>query len=372
MFQLLPRNIGITVSFSKQSYQLYSSLSVINSRTISFSTTAPSNPTSKYRRTISTSTKKQVNIDTVNSLSDITDQLISDRLDKQGYAFIRGASVDDKKKLSDLHPVLFPNEVFDYHKQGGIYSGTRLEYAGVYEFYNVKTSFWDMGVHHDLSYLPYMPSRGCIAHFQKAKEGGCTPLYDNREMWFELMDQYYNVLLELHQYGILYSKTLPDEKNQVKPPLWREADIPTWQETFPGMTKQQIQSALEKKGDKVEWLEDGTFRQTTHKPAFRTHPKTGERFYCNQILSWDARNFWQWPGQPYEKYPFLDRPTHAQIGNGRDLTDQEYLGMKSLHDCYAMRTPWENGDMVIWDNYRISHSRDKYTGERRLAISWGD
>jgi len=78
------------------------------------------------------------------------------------------------------------------------------------------------------------------------------------------------------------------------------------------------------------------------------------------------------PGRPYEKYDFIDRPTHARIGNGRDLTDEEYLGLLELHDRFAIRINWQNGDIVVWDNIRMSHSRDPYKGERRLAISWGD
>jgi len=229
-----------------------------------------------------------------------------------------------------------------------------------------------MAVHNDLSYRKVMPARGCIAHYLKAKEGGYTPLYDNRYLWIELMDKYYDLMIELSKEGINYIKTLPDDNNKEKAELWRESDITTWQQNYPNMSKAQIQSSIEQRGEKVEWLEDGTLRITCHMPAFRIHPVTTERFYCNQILSWDARNFWQWPGKPYEKYSFIDRPTHAQIGNGRDLTDEEYLGLLELHERYAIRISWENGDIIVWDNIRISHSRDPYIGERKLAISWGD
>jgi len=229
-----------------------------------------------------------------------------------------------------------------------------------------------MAVHHDLSYRRVIPARGCIAHFQKAQEGGNTPMYDNRALWYYFMDLYYDLMLELSQEGILYIKTLPDENNLEKTVLWREADITTWQQNYPKMSKPQIQLFIEQNGEKAEWLEDGTLRVTCHMPAFRIHPKTNEKFYCNQILSWDGRNFWQWPGKPYEKYAFIDRPTHARIGNGRDLTDEEYLGLLELHDRFAIRINWQNGDIVVWDNIRMSHSRDPYKGERRLAISWGD
>jgi alpha-ketoglutarate-dependent taurine dioxygenase len=297
---------------------------------------------------------------------------VESRLKKQGYAFIRGAGITNSEKLKLLHPVLFPKSIYDYHQQGGIYHGTRKEVFGVYEFFNVKTRFWNMAVHHDLSYRLVIPSRGCIAHYHKAEEGGNTPLYDNRVLWYDFMNLYYDLMLELSQEGIIYIKNLPDEKNQVKTLLWREADITPWQENYPNMTPSQITSTIEQRGETAQWQDDGTLRVSCHIPAFRVHPITGERFYCNQILSWDARNFWQWPGQPFEKYAFIDRPTHAQIGNGRDLTDEEYLGLLELHNRYAMSTPWENGDIVVWDNIRISHSRDPYKGERRLAISWGD
>jgi len=73
-----------------------------------------------------------------------------------------------------------------------------------------------MAVHHDLSYRRVIPARGCIAHFQKAQEGGNTPMYDNRALWYYFMDLYYDLMLELSQEGILYIKTLPDENNLEK------------------------------------------------------------------------------------------------------------------------------------------------------------
>lgn len=329
---------------------------------------------SKYpKRTYYTySYPDQVKIDHVNSIKDITQPFISERLSKIGYAFIRGAQVTDTKTFSTLIPVLFPKDVYDYHGKGGIYNSTRLDLNRIYEFFNVKTNFWNMAVHHDLSYRFDMPARGCIAHYLKAIEGGCTPLYDNRAMWYEMMELFPQVMLELSQFGVVYTKVLPDQLDSEKVNLWREADIPSWQQNYPNMTKSQVESFITSRGEKFEWLADGSLRQTCHLPAYRNHPETNERFYCNQILSWDGRNFDQWPNQPYEKYALIDRPTHALIGNGRDLTDEEYNGLLQLHERYALRTPWENGDIVVWDNYRISHSRDPYKGERRLAIAWGN
>jgi len=173
---------------------------------------------------------EQVQIDHVSSIKDITAGFIKERLKNIGYAFIRGGNVMDSTKFQSLQPVMFPINVYDYHEHGGIYNATRKDQSRVYEFTNVKTSFWNMAVHHDLSYRTVMPSKGAIAHFQKAEVGGCTPLYDNRAMWFEMMDNYHDLMIELLQYGIIYYKTLPDEKDKEKVELWREADIASWQQ----------------------------------------------------------------------------------------------------------------------------------------------
>jgi len=152
----------------------------------------------------------------------------------------------------------------------------------------------------------------------------------------------------------------------------KTADIPTWQSNYPKMTNQQVQELLEKNGEKVEWQKDGTLRQTWHIPAYRNHPETGERFFCNQLLGFEARNFWQWPGRIFSSLPFLDQPTHVRVGNGRDLTDEEYFGILDIHKRNAIRSPWHVGDVVIMDNVRMVHGRDSYKGDRHLAISWGD
>jgi len=244
---------------------------------------------------------------------------------------------------------------------------------GVYDFVNVSTQFWDMPAHNDLSYRPSMAGRVVIAQYKPAEEGGCTPLYDMRLMWIELIDKHYNLMLDLHKHGLLYTKNLPDANNYEKSKLWMDsADIPTWQSNYPNKTQKEVQTLLEENGETVEWQKDGTLRQTWHIPAFREHPDTGEYFFCNQLLGFEARNFWQWPGRPFGKLPFLDQPTHVRIGDGRDLTDEEYLSILDIHYRHAIRAKWHTGDVVVMDNVRMVHSRDPYRGERHLSIMWGD
>eukprot|EP01124_Arcella_intermedia_P036394 TRINITY_DN9519_c0_g1_i1.p1 TRINITY_DN9519_c0_g1~~TRINITY_DN9519_c0_g1_i1.p1 ORF type:complete len:360 (+),score=54.10 TRINITY_DN9519_c0_g1_i1:33-1112(+) len=303
----------------------------------------------------------------------ITKDFVNNMLRTQGYVFLRGAEVTDCKKFKALHAQIFEN-LYDYFGQGGIYTGTRKdEVPGVYEFVNVSTPFWDMPAHNDLAYRPAMAGRMALAHFKPASKGGSTPLYDMRLVWIDLVSQFYPLMVDLHRHGVIYTKNLPDANNTTKASLWlKTADIPTWQSNYPNMTKEQITATLEAQGEKVEWLPDGTLRQSWHLPAFRQHPETGEYFFCNQILGFDARNFWQWPGRPFGDLAFIDCPTHVRVGNGKDLTDAEYEGVLDAHHKNAMRGQWQTGDLVIMDNIRMTHSRDPYEGERRLAISWGN
>jgi len=313
-------------------------------------------------------------IDHVSSPKEITRDLVNQRITSQGYAFFRGAGITDSKKLKELQPALFERDVYDYHKLGGIYSETRKDRVeGVYDFVNVSTPFWDMPAHNDLSYRPSMVERVVIAQYLPSLEGGCTPLYDTRLVWNELIEKFRDVMIDLHKYGLLYTKNLPDKNNTEKSKQWMEtADISAWQTTYPNMSKQQIQNILEKNGETVVWKEDGTLQQTWYITAFRNHPKTGERFFCNQLLGFEGRNYWQWPGRIFDSLPLMERPTHARIGNGKDLTDEEYIGIVDIHKKYAMRTPWHTGDVVIFDNVWFSHGRDPYKGDRHLAIMWGD
>jgi len=315
-----------------------------------------------------------IKIDHVSSHKEITKDIVNERLRTQGYGFFRGGGLTDSKKLKELQNTFFEHDVYDYIKHGGIYSKTRKDRVeNVYEFVNVSTKFWDMPPHNDLSYRPSMVGRVVIAQYLPADEGGCTPFCDMRLIWIELMDKFRNLMIELHKYGLLYTKNLPDKDNTEKSNLWMNtSDIPTWQSNYPNMTKQQIKERLEQNGETVEWQKDGTLRQTWHIGAYRHDPVTGERFFCNQLLGFDARNFWQWPGRIFDGLPYLDCPTHVRIGNGRDITDEEYVGVLEIHKRYLIRTPWEAGDVVVFDNMRMAHGRDPYKGERHLAIMWGD
>jgi len=268
---------------------------------------------------------------------------------------------------------MFERDLYDYNKFGGIYTNTRKNRVdGVYEFVDVATPFWDMPPHNDLSYRPLMSARVAIAQFLPAEEGGCTPLYDMRLIWADLKEKFPNLMTELHNHGLIYYKTLPDSKNLEKCKLWKTADYPSWQDHYPGKTKEEVQTILEKSGESGEWLSDGSLRVSWRLPAYRDHPLTGEQFFCNQLLGFEARNYRQWPLNSFEKFNFLECPSHTRVGNGRDLSEEEYNGILDIHKKYGIKTPWEMGDVVIIDNIRMVHGRDPYKGERHLAIMWGD
>ena len=65
-----------------------------------------------------------------------------------------------------------------------------------------------------------------------------------------------------------------------------------------------------------------------------------------------------------EELPFL-----TFFGDGSEISEDEYLEMKNAYDKAKVEFSWEKGDLLLIDNYLVSHSRNSYTGDREILVS---
>lgn len=70
--------------------------------------------------------------------------------------------------------------------------------------------------------------------------------------------------------------------------------------------------------------------------------------------------------------PLDQRPLHSLIGNGRELTEEEYDLMSRIQDEVEVAIPWTHkGDLLVVDNFRFEHGRRPYDSFRKCVIHWG-
>jgi D-xylose reductase len=219
--------------------------------------------------------------------------------------------------------------------------------------------------HHELAQTPN-PPRYIFFYCDTpaaAGQGGQTPLIDSTAVYRFAKEQYPAFVQKLQEEGAIYIRTLPPSDDPLSP-IGRSYKN-TWNVTSP----QELDARLsEIEGVQWEWLVDGAVRITTQAvPALRlvTDPSGNFLFqqaFANSIvaayLGWqDCRN---------------DRHDALRFGSMDNMPEDVLESIANFMEANRVLYAWKKGDIMALHNSLVMHSRNPFTGPRRvLASIWG-
>ena len=61
---------------------------------------------------------------------------------------------------------------------------------------------------------------------------------------------------------------------------------------------------------------------------------------------------------------------HCTHRDGREIADSDLEAVRDAIWRHMIAEPWQAGDMVVIDNYSISHGRLPYHGPRQVVVAW--
>ncbi|GIG59895.1 hypothetical protein Lfu02_42670 [Longispora fulva] len=123
----------------------------------------------------------------------------------------------------------------------------------------------------------------------------------------------------------------------------------------------------------TEWRADGSLHTTQHRPAVVRHPVTGAECWFN-----DAAFFSQWSVDEAERKVLLSSfgpggiPFTTTLGDGTELTADEWQSILDAYDAVTVRLRWQVGDVLLVDNVRTAHGRAPFTGPREILVAAAD
>ena len=126
-------------------------------------------------------------------------------------------------------------------------------------------------LHTEMSYAPIFPQGVVFSCATPAEEGGHTPLVDMRRITAAIPEA---AVSELERRGLRYIQIVPLEPTPIL--------TLTWPDMFGTRDHSEVERIAATQDNECTWLEDGSLRLVTGAPAFRQHPKTGERVWFNQ------------------------------------------------------------------------------------------
>ena len=214
--------------------------------------------------------------------------------------------------------------------------------------------------HNELSYTK-SPPRRIIFHCHIAPaEGGETPIFDFRQV-YTAMDP--DLRERFERGGVKYVKNMHGQERGLGK---------SWMQHFETSDRSTVESYLRENNIEFAWATDGTLKTWTIRPATAKHPVTGEWHWFNQANLWHVTNV-----DERHREQLLARcgedhlPTHAYYGDGAVIPDDDLDRVRKVMWDHAVIFPWQQGDVLVLDNFLVAHGRMPFKGPRKILVAMG-
>jgi len=271
---------------------------------------------------------------------------------EHGSLLIRGLTLGD---VADIEAV--------FRRLGSLMTekeafAARQSYApGVY-----SSSKWPpnqpMCMHHELSYAHEFPGLMLFACLVAPTEGGATPVADSptvlRALPVELIERFERVgWLLIRNYNNEVGASIAD--------------------AFGTDDRRAVESYCRANAITFEWQPDGALRTWQRRNAVVHHPGTGQRCWFNQIAFLN-----EWTIDPEVREYLVDiygedgLPFNTRFGNGDAIGADVVQLINEVYEAHTARERWQGGDLMLVDNVRTAHARERFEGPREVLVAMAD
>jgi alpha-ketoglutarate-dependent taurine dioxygenase len=210
--------------------------------------------------------------------------------------------------------------------------------------------------HNESSHLSSWPLRQFFFCVTPAPDRGETPLIDCRTIC-QAMDP--ELLDEFDRKGLMYVRNFSEG-----------IDVP-WQDFFHTDDKTKVEQVCADAGMSSEWTAQG-LRVSQLARAVRTHPRTGEKVFFNQVQLHHVHCLDDETRSALRKlFADEDLPRNVYFGDGATIPDDVVDQIGELYEQLCVEFTWQRGDLVAVDNMLVSHARRPFSGERKLLVAMG-
>lgn len=193
---------------------------------------------------------------------------------------------------------------------------------------------------------------GCVVN---AETGGETPIGDIHNVYQRIAP---DVRREFEQRQILYVRNYNSGLG-----------LP-WQEVFQTEDPAEVEAYC--RANRIEWEWKGKDRLRTRqkRPAVRRHAVSGEPVWFNHGAFFHVGAL-----EPKLRDTFLSElgeeelPYNTYYGDGGRIELETIAHVLACYDQEKVVFRWQAGDVALYDNMRIAHAREPYTGERLTLVA---
>ncbi len=212
-----------------------------------------------------------------------------------------------------------------------------------------------INLHNEGTYWITWARKIFFACVKNATTGGETPIGDVHRV-YEHIDP--AVREEFEKKGVLYVRN------------YNHGFGLTWQDVYQTEDPADVEAYCKANRIQYEWKEKGRLRTRQRRPAVRRHPDTGEPLWFNHGAFFHVSAL-----DPAMRDTFLaelgedELPYNTYYGDGTQIDPSVVRHVLDAYGREKVVFRWQEGDVALYDNMRIAHAREPYTGERLTLVA---
>lgn len=297
----------------------------------------------------------QPNVDNVNLVTwaSCNNNFIKAQLLKYGAILFRGFDGDSATRFEQFTRAISP-QLIDYSERAAPRKevGSRIYTSTEYP------SDQCIPMHHEMSYSHNWPTKIWFYCEQPAQQRGGTPIASDRVV-FKLIAP--EIKERFIQKKVMYVRN------------YGEGVDLSWQEAFQTEDRAAVEAYCRKVHTEFEWRGGNRLRTRQVRQAVATHPQTGETVWFNHAHMFHISNV-----EPAVRNSLLSEfkedelPRNAFYGDGTPIESSVLEEVREVYRQAAVTFTWQQGDIMMLDNFLVSHGRESFVGPRRILVAMAE
>jgi alpha-ketoglutarate-dependent taurine dioxygenase len=278
---------------------------------------------------------------------------IEAQLLKYGAILFRDFAGDSVKRFEQFARAISP-QLLDYNER----AAPRKEIGSKIYTSTEYPADQRIPLHHEMSYSHNWPTKIWFYCQQPAQQRGGTPIASDRAV-FKLISP--EVKERFVRKKVMYVRN------------YGEGVDLSWQEAFQTEDRAAVEAYCRKAHTEFEWRGGNRLRTRQVRQAVATHPKTGETFWFNHAHMFHISNV-----EPSVRDSLLSEfkedelPRNAFYGDGTSIESSVLEEVREVYRRAAITFAWQQGDILMLDNFLVSHGRESFVGPRRILVAMAE
>ncbi|GBF50093.1 taurine catabolism dioxygenase, TauD/TfdA family [Leptospira ryugenii] len=242
--------------------------------------------------------------------------------------------------------------------------------------------------HAEMSFLDNPPKYLFFFAERASERDGETPITDLRTIWEEMPNEIRDKVLK---HGIKYRRRYDGPAQKKRYSLWKTK---RWDEMFGTVDKTEVKKISDQNRFQLHWQGDDQLTIVNHQDGIRQHPTTKTTAWHNhsQTFHFQAAVSEVWSIFKRQKsirsfsvallLTILtgikrllgpeSHDVHVTYGNGEEISTKDMKLISNLFWKHMKIFSWRTGDILMIDNYSVSHGRLPFKGPRRILVGWAN